>query len=58
MAREKGGPIWVQCFPRPLLIAQEALHLGAGLPPEDIILNEADAAIRKPAAVFCYKRKY
>jgi len=58
LAREKGGPIWVQCFPRPLLIAQEALHLGAGLPPEDIILTEADAAVRKPAAVFCYRQKY
>jgi hypothetical protein len=58
LAREKGGPIWVRCFPRPLLIAQEALHLGAGLPQDDIILNEADAAIRKPAAVFCYQRRY
>jgi hypothetical protein len=58
LAREKGGPIWVQCFPRPLLIAQEALHLGAGLPPEDVILSEADAAARKPAAVFCYRQRY
>jgi hypothetical protein len=58
LAREKGGPIWVQCFPRPLLIAQEALHLGAGLPPEDVILSEADAAARKPAAVFCYQERY
>jgi hypothetical protein len=58
LAREKGGPIWVQCFPRPLLIAQEALHLGAGLPPEDVILSEADAAARKPAAVFCYGERY
>lgn len=55
VAREKGGPVWVRCFPRPLLIAQEALHLGAGLPPEDVILSEADAAGRKPAVVFCYR---
>jgi len=55
VAREKGGPVWVRCFPRPLLIAQEALHLGAGLPPEDIILSEANAAVRKPAVVFCYR---
>jgi hypothetical protein len=58
LARQKGGPIWVQCFPRPPLIAQEALHLGAGLPPEDVILSEADAAARKPAAVFCYRQRY
>lgn len=58
LAKEKGGPIWVQCFPRPLLIAQEALHLGAGLPPEDVILTEAGAAARKPAAVFCYRQRY
>jgi hypothetical protein len=38
-----------------LLIAQEALHLGAGLPPEDIILSEAEAAVREPAVVFCYR---
>jgi hypothetical protein len=55
VARKTGGPVWVRCFPRPLLIAQEALHLGAGLPPEDIILTEADAALRKPAVVFCYR---
>jgi hypothetical protein len=58
LAREKGGPIWVQCFPRPLLIAQEALHLGAGLPAEDVILTEAEAAARKPAVVFCWREKY
>ena len=58
LARERGGPIWVRCFPRPLLIAQEALHLGAGLQPDDIILNDADATIRKPASVFCYQRRY
>jgi hypothetical protein len=58
LAKEKGGPIWVQCFPRPLPIAQEALHLGAGLPPDDVILTEADAAARKPAAVFCYQERY
>ena len=34
----------------------EALHLGAGLPREDTLMNEADAAIRKPAAVFCYRQ--
>jgi hypothetical protein len=58
LALERGGPIWVQCFPRPMLIAQEALHLGAGLPAEDILVSKTEAAVRKPAAVFCYRQKY
>lgn len=57
LGREKGGPIWVRCFSQPLLTAQEALRLGAGIPPEQIVWNEAEAAVRKPVAVFCYQRK-
>jgi hypothetical protein len=58
LARDKGGPIWVRCFPRPLLIAQEALQLGAGLPVDDVIVSESDAAVRKPAVVFCWRGRY
>ena len=57
LGREKGGPIWVRCFSQTLLTAQEALRLGAGIPPEQIVWNEADAAVRKPVAVFCYQRR-
>ncbi len=57
LGRETRGPIWVRCFSQPPLTAQEALRLGAGIPPEEIVWSEADAAVRKPAAVFCYQRK-
>ena len=57
LGREKGAPIWVRCFPQPPLTAQEALRLGAAIPPEQIVWNEAEAAVRKPVAVFCYQRK-
>lgn len=56
-AREKGGPIWVQCFPLAPITAQAALQLGAGLAPEDIVWNQAEAGVRRPATVFCYHRQ-
>lgn len=53
LARQTSGPIWIQCFPRPTYIAQEALHLGAGRDPNTMIWTAAEARERKPAAVFC-----
>ncbi|HEX3747724.1 MAG TPA: hypothetical protein VHW09_27500 [Bryobacteraceae bacterium] len=53
-ARRTPGPIWVQCFPRNRFIAQEAVHLGAGHDPSDVIWDEAEAK-RRGAAVFCYR---
>jgi hypothetical protein len=55
LARVSGGPIWVQCFPLAPITAEAALRLGAGLPPEDIIWSQSEAAVRKPKSVFCYK---
>ncbi len=52
-ARRTPGPIYIQCFPRPGLIAQEAVHLGAGKPESDIILDSGTAKSRG-AAAFCY----
>jgi hypothetical protein len=57
MARRTGGPIWVQCFPLALITAEAALRLDAGLPADEIIWSQADAAIRKPKSVFCYSAK-
>jgi hypothetical protein len=54
MARETGGPIWVQCFPLAPITAEATLRLDAGIPTEDIIWSQSDAAIRKPNSVFCY----
>jgi hypothetical protein len=42
-------------FSASLPIAQKATHLRAGLPPEDIIGTQADAAIREIAAIFRYR---
>jgi hypothetical protein len=53
LAKQKGGPVWVKCFPRPALIAEEALHLGAGIPTSDIEWSADEAARQPPAAVFC-----
>ncbi len=53
-ARQTPGPIWVRCFPRNHFIAEEAVHLGAGYAPSDLIWDEAEAARRHATAVFCY----
>ncbi len=52
MARETGGPIWMQCFPLARITAEAAAQLGAGLPPEKLIWRPADA--RNAKATFCY----
>ena len=57
LARQTEGPIWVRCFPRVPYIAQEAVHMAAGRPPSTLIWSEAEAARRKPAAVFCYQER-
>jgi hypothetical protein len=54
LARQTSGPIWVRCFPRPGLIASEAVHLAAGHLPSDVLFTEAEAAAHPGAAEFCY----
>ena len=55
MARQTGGPIWVQCFPLAPITAEAALQLGAGLPPDGIIWSQSEAEARKPKSAFCYQ---
>jgi hypothetical protein len=55
LARRTPGPIWVRCFPRNHFIAEEAVHLGAGYSPSELIWDEAEAAKRHATAVFCYR---
>ncbi len=55
MARQTGGPIWVQCFPLAPITAEAALRLGAGLPSDEIIWTQAEAEARKPKSAFCYQ---
>jgi hypothetical protein len=57
MARETGGPIWVECFPLAPITAEAALRLDVGLPPDQIIWNQSEAEARKPKSVFCYIKK-
>lgn len=57
MARHTPGPIWVRCFPRNRYIAEEAVHMGAGQPPSDLIWDDAEAARRHITAQFCYQEK-
>lgn len=57
MARATGGPIWVRCFPLAPITAEAALRLAAGLPRDQLVWNEAEAAVRNPKAIFCLQRK-
>ena len=54
LARKTDGPIWIRCFPRVPLVAEEAVDMGAGRPPSILIWSEGEAEKRKPAAEFCY----
>lgn len=53
-ARRTPGPIWVRCFPRPRLVAEEAVRLGAGRAPTDLVWSAGEAAAREKVAAFCY----
>jgi hypothetical protein len=57
LARSTSGPIWVRCFPRNGFIAEEAVHLGAGFPPSNLVWSEAEAVRRHASATFCYQGK-
>jgi len=54
-AQQARGPIWVRCFPRNHWIAEAAVYWRAGLPPSSLIWDEAEAARRRPAVIFCYQ---
>jgi hypothetical protein len=52
-ARRTPGAIWVQCFPLPGMVAEEAVRLGTGRPPADLVWS-ASAARERSATGFCY----
>jgi hypothetical protein len=54
LARGTADPIWVRCFPRPALVAEEAVRLALGRPGPVLVWHEAEAARLKPVAEFCY----
>ncbi len=54
LAQKTQGPIYVRCFPRPRIIATEAVHLATAKPPADVIWNQTEAQRRRAKAMFCY----
>jgi len=55
-ARRNPGAIWMQCFPLPSIVAEEAVRLATGRPPADLVWSEV-AARQRSAAAFCYAGK-
>ncbi len=55
-ARRTPGAIWMQCFPQPAIVAEEALRLATGRLPSDLVWS-AGAARERSAAAFCYAGK-
>lgn len=53
LARTTKGPIYVQCFPRPALVADWAVRLTTGR--SDLIWDAAQS--HSAAVIFCYKEK-
>jgi hypothetical protein len=48
-ARQTRSPIWVQCFPLPPIVAEEAVRLAAGRSPGSLVWTPAASAVP-----FCY----
>ena len=58
LARGVSSPIYVQCFPLPPLVAEEAVRLAVGRAPETLLWNPTEAD-RHPGAIgFCYRPNY
>ena len=55
-ARRTPGAIWMQCFPLPEIVADEALRLAVERSPSDLVWT-AEAARQRSAAAFCYAGK-
>jgi len=47
------GPIYMQCFPRPRVVAEQAVWLMTERPPSELIWDARDAS--HAAATFCYR---
>jgi hypothetical protein len=55
LSRAVKGPIYVKCFPRPRLAAEQAVWLVTGRPPSGLIWDAGDAA--RASATFCYREE-
>jgi len=58
LVRATRGPVYVQCFPRPRIVADAAVQLMLGVQPSDSLLWTEDEARAHPGAVtFCYPQR-
>ena len=55
LSRSTQGPIYVKCFPRPPIVAEQAVWLMTSRPPIGLIWDEREAS--RAAAVFCYRER-
>ena len=53
LARRTPGAIWMQCFPLPAIVGEEAVRLATGRPISDLVWS-ASAARERSAEAFCY----
>lgn len=53
--RSRPAPVWIQCFPRPRVIAEEALRLTAQISPGDVLWSRKAAEQRGLTSAFCYQ---
>ena len=56
LVRRTKGPVKIQCFPQPPIVADEAVRVALGRNPEET-LSYDDLSKLKPVAVFCYQKR-
>ena len=54
--RRTPGAIWMQCFPLPPIVAEEAVRLATGRSPSDLVWS-AGTARERSAPAFCFSSK-
>ncbi len=54
-ARRSGGPIYIACFPRPRIIAEDAVRLAVG--EDRTVIWDAGAARERGVKAFCYRER-
>ncbi|HZU24875.1 MAG TPA: glycosyltransferase family 39 protein [Bryobacteraceae bacterium] len=57
LALRTRGPIFIECFPRPGIIAEAAVHLGAHQPGRKIFWDPAQARNAGATVTFCYPQR-
>jgi hypothetical protein len=55
IARSTSAPIFVECFPLPRIVAEEAVRLAANRPPESLLWPTGSTPVPSGAVPFCYR---